>query len=145
MATETFQSSSEEMVWAGAHAPGWTHILASGLYPYHPAIRNLGKRRVLEIRYNDHLRDLEPVNLYYDGEYVGDVTPPYEEGGYMELPDYRPYASGIALGGPHDLGRCLHLMLCMVGRITGRFLDRKWFTATRALHRIPEGTWQESW
>ncbi|GAA3625500.1 hypothetical protein GCM10022419_133840 [Nonomuraea rosea] len=29
-----------------------------------------------------------------------------------------------ALGDPLDLSRCLHLMLCMVGRITGRFLDQ---------------------
>ncbi|MEU4409846.1 hypothetical protein AB0F88_35490 [Streptosporangium sp. NPDC023963] len=144
-ATEAFQTSSGEMVWMGAHSAGWTHVLAHGLYPYHPAIRNLGKRRVLEVHYNDHLRELEPVNLYYDGEQVGDVTPPYEEGGYIDLPDYRPYTSGIELGDALDLSRCVHLMLCMVGRITGRFLDREWVTSTRALHRIPEGTWQESW
>jgi hypothetical protein len=87
---------------------------------------------------------LDPLYLYYDGEQLGHVTPPYEEGGYMEFPDYRPYANGLALGADGSLEREAHLMLCMVGRITGRFLDRKWFTSTRTLYRIPENAWEES-
>jgi len=78
-------------VWIGSHAPGWTHVLAFGLHPYHLAIRNLGKRRVFEIFCREESGELEPLNLYYDGKQLGDVTPPYNGGGDMDLPEYMPW------------------------------------------------------
>jgi len=128
-------------VWIGSHAPGWTHVLAFGLHPYHLAIRNLGKRRVFEIFCREELGELEPLNLYYDGKQLGDVTPPYDEGGDMDLPEYMPYTSGLELGATRNLKRDMHLMACMVGRISGRFLDRDWFAATRSFYRIPDESW----
>ncbi|MFE3455838.1 hypothetical protein ACFXJ8_43750 [Nonomuraea sp. NPDC059194] len=142
---EMLPGQGGDTIWTGPVASGWTHILAFGWYPNHPAIRNLGRRRVFEIHYQGELSDLEPLNLYYDGVYIGDVTPPYEEGGDMYLPDYRQYANGLALGDKPTLERCVHLMLCMVGRITGHFLDRDWFGATRTMYRIPESSWGDSW
>ncbi|GIH56407.1 hypothetical protein Mro02_33210 [Microbispora rosea subsp. aerata] len=129
-------------VWIGPHAPGWTHVLAFGLHPYHPAVLNLGKRRVFEIFCRAELGELDPLNVYYDGEQLGDVTPPYVQGGDMDLPEYRPYTPGLELGEARDLKRDTHLMMSMVGRITGRFTDRDWWTATRAFYRIPDGTWE---
>ncbi|MDP4511100.1 hypothetical protein [Nonomuraea turcica] len=128
-------------VWIGPHAPGWTHVLVFGLHPYHPAIRNLGKRRVFEIFCREELGELEPLNLYYDGEQLGDVTPPYNEGGDMDLPEYMPYTPGLELGETRNLKRDMHFMVCMVGRISGRFLNREWFASNRSFCRIPDGLW----
>ncbi|MEV0232167.1 hypothetical protein [Nonomuraea sp. NPDC050786] len=128
-------------VWMGPHSPGWTHAFAFNLYSSHPAILNLGKRRVFELYFAGEVGEgLEPLYLNYDGEQLGEVTPPYEEGGDMELADYRPYAAGLELGTKRDYRRDAHLMFCMMGRITGRFADRDWWTASRSYYRIPDET-----
>ncbi|GLX94743.1 hypothetical protein [Herbidospora sp. NBRC 101105] len=137
---DLYQGRPADTVWLGPHAPGWTHVLAFGLYPYHPAIRNLGKRRVFQVRYDDDRYLLEGLYLYYDGRQLGYAGPPDEEG-HMDLPDYLAYTDGLELG--EDDRRNLHLMLCMAGRVTGRFLDQEWFTSTRTMYRIPDGTWPE--
>ncbi|MDP9869319.1 MULTISPECIES: hypothetical protein [Streptosporangium] len=132
---------SEKGVWMGPHAPGWTHIFVSGMYSFHPAIRNLGKRRVFEIYFAAEVGEgLEPLYLNYDGEQLGDVTPPDGEGGAMDLTDYQPYAVGLALGTERKSKRDIHLFFCMMGRITGRFADREWWTSTRTFYRIPRGS-----
>ncbi|OPG11398.1 hypothetical protein [Microbispora sp. GKU 823] len=141
-ATEVYGSTRERgAVWIGPHAPGWTHVLVFGLHPYHPAILNLGKRRVFEIFCREELGELDPLNLYYDGAQLGDVTPPYDQGGDMDLPEYLPYTLGLELGETRSLKRDMHLMASMVGRITGRFTDRDWWTATRTFYRIPDKAW----
>ncbi|WP_406312585.1 hypothetical protein OHA77_29040 [Streptosporangium sp. NBC_01639] len=133
-------SPSEVGIWMSAHAPGWTHIFAFGAYSFHPAIRNLGKRRVFEIYFAGEVGEgLEPLYLNYDGERLGDVTPPFEEGGDMDLADYRPYTAGLELG-RKGMHWDVHLFFCMMGRITGRFADREWWTSTRTFYRIPDGS-----
>ncbi|MEV4897072.1 hypothetical protein AB0K48_47780 [Nonomuraea sp. NPDC055795] len=130
-------------VWMGPHAPGWTHAFVFGMWSFHPAIRNLGKRRVFEIQYMGEAGEgLEPLYLNYDGEQLGDVTPPFEQGGDMILPDYRPYTTGLELGGKR-MREHVHLFFCMMGRITGRFADRDWWTATRAYYPIPLAAWED--
>ncbi|GIH72391.1 hypothetical protein [Sphaerimonospora thailandensis] len=84
---------------------------ALGLNPY---------RRVFQIYFPGEVGEgLESLYLYYDGEELGDVTPPHEPGGYMSLPDYRSFAAGLEPGYDSDLEREVHLMFCMMGRITG--------------------------
>ncbi|KAA9376898.1 hypothetical protein F5972_20745 [Microbispora cellulosiformans] len=129
-------------VWIGPHAPGWTHVLAFGLHPCHPAVRNLGRRLVLEMFCREELGVLEPLNVYYDGRKLGDVTPPYDEGGDMHLAEYLPYAPGPEFGATGSFTRDVHFVASMVGRITGRFIDRDWWTATRTLYRVPDGSWE---
>ncbi|HEX4817917.1 MAG TPA: hypothetical protein VFV66_34680 [Nonomuraea sp.] len=125
----------------GPHAPGWTHIFVFGMWSFHPAIRNLGKRRVFEVHFTGEVGEgLEPLYLNYGGEQLGDVTPPFEEGGDMDLPGYRPYTAGLELG-RSGLHRNVHLFFCMMGRITGRFADQEWWTATRTFYSIPNGSW----
>ncbi|MEU8041725.1 hypothetical protein [Streptosporangium sp. NPDC049078] len=140
---ETYEGLPEKAIWMGQHAPGWTHTFAFGMYSYHPAIRNLGKRRVFEIYFSGEIGEgLEPLYLNYDGEQIGDITPPLVEGGPMDLPDYLPYTAGLELdnkGTPWDV----HLFFCMMGRITGRFADRAWWTSTRTFYRIPDGAWED--
>jgi len=138
----TYEGPPAKGVWMGQHAPGWTHIFAVDLYSFHPAIRNLGKRRVFEIYYAGEVGEgLEPLYLNYDGEQLGDITPPLVEGGPMDLPDYLPYAEGLELDNK-GMHWDVHLFFCMMGRITGRFADREWWTATRTFYRIPDGSWE---
>ncbi|MCF6471954.1 hypothetical protein FAF44_26700 [Nonomuraea sp. MG754425] len=126
-------------VWMGPHAPGWTHAFVFGMWSFHPAIQNLGKRRVFEIQFTGEAGEgLEPLYLNYDGEQLGDVTPPFEAGGEMMLPDYRPYTVGLELGGK-STHENVHLFFSVMGRVTGRFADREWWTAPRAFYRIPAG------
>jgi hypothetical protein len=140
---DVFMGPPKKAIWMGPHAPGWTHIFVFGTYSFHPAIRNLGKRRVFEIYFAGEVGEgLEPLYLNYDGEPLGDVTPPFEEGGNMDLSDYRPYTVGLELGYDSDLERQVHLFFCMVGRITGRFADREWWAATRTFYRIPDRSWE---
>lgn len=110
-----------------------------GMWSFHPAIQNLGKRRVFEIQFTGEAGEgLEPLYLNYDGEQLGDVTPPFEAGGEMMLPDYRPYTVGLELGGK-STHENVHLFFSVMGRVTGRFADREWWTAPRAFYRIPAG------
>ncbi|MBE3008053.1 hypothetical protein IL992_02450 [Microbispora sp. NEAU-D428] len=60
----------------------------------------------------------------------------------MDIPEYLPYAAGLELGTKRDHERDIHLMFCMMGRITGRFADRDWWTATRTFYRIPDRSWE---
>lgn len=130
-------------IWIGPHAPGWTHLFVFGLSSTHPAIGNLGKRRAFQIKFWGEVGEgLEPLYLHYDGELLGDVNPPYEEGGYMPLPDYRPFTEGLALDPDGDLEHDVHTLWCVVGRITGRFADREWWTPTRTFYSIPAGAWE---
>ncbi|NBE93233.1 hypothetical protein FE391_10590 [Nonomuraea sp. KC401] len=114
------------------------------IYSNHPAIRNLGRRRVFQINFWGEVGEgLEPLHLHHDGELIDDVMPPYEEGGYMALPDYRSFTTGLELDPDTELEQDVHTLLCLVGRITGRFADREWWTATRAFHRIPREAWEK--
>ncbi|OPG11397.1 hypothetical protein [Microbispora sp. GKU 823] len=140
---DVFIGPPEKAIWMGPHAPGWTHMFAFGMYSFHPVLRNLGKRRVFEMYFAGEVGEgLEPLYLNYDGEQLGDVTPPDAAGGEMDIPEYRPYAAGLELGTARDHERDIHLMFCMMGRITGRFADRDWWTATRTFYRIPDRSWE---
>ncbi|MEN3539072.1 hypothetical protein AAH991_28440 [Microbispora sp. ZYX-F-249] len=139
-----YEGLPDKAVWMGPHAPGWTHMFAFGMHSFHPVLRNLGKRRVFEMYFAGEVGEgLEPLYLNYDGEQLGDVTPPDAAGGEMEIPEYLPYAAGLELGTARDHERDIHLMFCMMGRITGRFADRDWWTATRTFYRIPGRAWEE--
>ncbi|MEV5895919.1 hypothetical protein [Nonomuraea fuscirosea] len=139
----TYEGPPRKGIWIGPHAPGWTHVFVFGFYSNHPAIRNLGRRRVFQINFWGEVGEgLEPLHLHYDGELIDDVMPPYEEGGYMALPDYRPFTAGLELDSDTELEQDVHTLWCLVGRITGRFADREWWTSTRTFYRIPGEAWQ---
>jgi len=139
----TYEGPPAKGMWIGPHTPGWTHVFVFGLYSGHPAIRDLGRRRVFQINFWGEVGEgLEPLHLHYDGELIDDVMPPYEEGGYMALPDYRPFTAGLELDPDTELEQDVHTLWCLVGRITGRFADREWWTSTRTFYRIPGEAWE---
>lgn len=141
---DAFVGQPKKAVWMGSHAPGWTHVFVFGLPFSHPAISNLGKRRVFHMRFTGEVGEgLEPLYLDYDGESVGEIYLPSEDGGYTALPEYRPFTAGLISDEDTTLEEDVHLMWCLVGRITGRFADREWWAATRTFYRIPNGAWED--
>ncbi|RCG26524.1 hypothetical protein DQ384_29235 [Sphaerisporangium album] len=130
--------SDEIVVWLGEHAPGWAHMLTlSGTAPPKEVIDTLsaGRRRVFDVFFiweTGHLN-----NRYtYDGVCIGDVSPPYP-GGVGEVEEFTPYSRGLELGDGMSTAEVFDRILCMVGRITGRFIDRDWFSSPRTLYRLP--------
>src|SRR5688500_8397436 len=76
---DVFVGPPKKAIWMVSHAPGWTHIFVFGLSVTHPAISNLGKRRVFQMRFAGEVGEgLEPLHLKYDGESVGDIYLPSE-------------------------------------------------------------------
>jgi hypothetical protein len=133
-----YRGHPEVGIWIGPHAPGWTYLFAFSLYLHPRGFPNLGKRRVFEIDYTGEVGPgLSPLHLYYDGEVLGDVTPPQEPGEPVDLPEYQPLTEGLELGGHDTYDEDLHSYFCLMGRITGRFTDREWWTAPRTFYRIP--------
>ncbi|NRQ34533.1 hypothetical protein HII36_22180 [Nonomuraea sp. NN258] len=136
-------SLEDEVIWIGSHTPGWTHIL--WLSSFHTGAEakalSAGGRRLLTVYYNGGLFELDDLYLYQDGALVDEINPPYADGAPVTVPEYAMYAEGLELEHGMRSQQELHLILCMVGRITGRFLDREWFTATRTLYEIPRDAW----
>ncbi|MBB5778844.1 hypothetical protein [Nonomuraea jabiensis] len=138
------QSLDDEVVWIGPHAPGWTHIL--WLSAFHTTAEakalSVGGRRLLTMFYNGGLSELDHLYLYQDGALVNEIDPPYVGGGApVSVPEYAVYAEGLELELGMSSTQELHLLLCMAGRITGRFLDREWFSSTRVRYDVPAEAW----
>ncbi|MFI6454712.1 hypothetical protein ACIBF6_24495 [Streptosporangium amethystogenes] len=137
------QSLNDEVIWIGSHVSGWTHIL--WLSAFHTTAEakalSAGGRRLLTVYYNGGLTELDHLYLYQDGALVNEIDPPYIDGAPVSVPEYAVYAEGLELELDMSSTQELHLLLCMVGRITGRFLDREWFASTRTLYRVPAEAW----
>ncbi|MFI6294837.1 hypothetical protein ACIBEJ_24825 [Nonomuraea sp. NPDC050790] len=138
----TYKGPPAKGIWIGPHTAGWTHLFVFGLSSNHRVFDSLGKRRAFQIKFWGEVGEgLEPLYLHVDGELLGDVNPPYEVGGYMSLPEYRAFTEGLALDPDGDLEHDVHTLWCVVGRITGRFTDRDWWTASRTFYNIPADAW----
>lgn len=137
------RSLEDEIVWIGSHAPGWTHILwLSGFHTTAEAkVLSTGGRRLLTMFYNGGLTELDHLYLYQDGALVNEIDPPYIDGAPVSVPEYAVYAEGLELEFDISSTQELHLLLCMAGRITGRFLDREWFASTRTLYHVSAEAW----
>ncbi|WP_055477976.1 hypothetical protein [Sphaerimonospora mesophila] len=141
----------KEMVWIGEHAPGWTHVISISGPPL--TTRDLaaaGRRFMQVIWYADGIgvHDL----VYGDGRAVGALSPldirNVPQGSMFDgynggLPSHWGIVDFSTTGPARPVGTLklwLDNWFCLVGRITGRFIDRDWLNATRTLYRIPLGT-----
>ncbi|WP_030451313.1 hypothetical protein [Herbidospora cretacea] len=135
-----------ERAWIGPHSDGWTHALTiSGPPPKTAALAGAGLRFLQISTVDGTVEDL----LYGDGVTTGRVSRRWygelvaEPGSMLE-----PYVREIGRpsimpevvrgpGGdePEFHGRvCLDGFLVVAGRVSGRFVDREWLGATRALY-----------
>ncbi|MEV4249132.1 hypothetical protein AB0J63_37665 [Streptosporangium canum] len=138
-AMQSYESSGETLIlWIGEHSPGWSTVLTLSRLMPPDAIEALSAegRRVLEAFF---MEDIDPGKLLYtyDSEYIGEVFPPYIPGGSIELPQFEEYTSGLELRDEMSEAEVFDRFLCMAGRITGRFIDRAWFSSTRTLYHVP--------
>lgn len=138
-AMQSYEVGPEKLiVWVGEHSVGWSTILTiSGTMPPHliEALSADGQR-VLEAYY---VEEADPGKLLYtyDREYRGEIFPPSSPGGWMEVPEFEAYASGLELSDEISDAETFDRYMCMVGRITGRFIDRAWFASTRTMYHVP--------
>ncbi|WP_326626732.1 hypothetical protein OIE67_30085 [Nonomuraea fuscirosea] len=141
--TRHMLSMDDQIIWMGPHAPGWTHVLWLSAFHTTAEAKALGSggRRLLTVFYNGGLGELDHLYLYQDGALVNEIDPPYTGGASVSVPEYEIYAEGLELDLDMSSTQELHSLLCMAGRITGRFLDREWFSSNRDLYQIPREAW----
>lgn len=139
-AMQSYEAGPDKLiVWVGEHSAGWSTILTiSGVTvpPHLIEALSTDGQRVLEAYF---MEDADPGKLLYthDREYIGEIFPPSSPGGWMEVPEFEAHASGLELSDEISDAETFDRYLCMVGRITGRFIDRAWFASTRTLYHVP--------
>ncbi|MEV0143879.1 MULTISPECIES: hypothetical protein [unclassified Nonomuraea] len=125
------EKDQDTLVWIGAHSPGWSvAITMSGSFTFREGA-SAGGRRIIGY---SHMADLgeigdEGMVHYHDGEFMGMVGVQAFQDYARDLETYVRFEEEV------------ESYLVLVGRITGRFLDRDWFAAPRVLYRIPNGAW----
>jgi hypothetical protein len=136
---QPYVSEAEQIVWVGAHAPGWTHIIGICGTPYiWPGPLSEGGRRMFHLEYDEHIEGVHGLDYWRDGKGVGQYGQHTNEVGELDaLLD----SHGIDIDSVEDDADEINAYLRLVGRITGRFIDQDWLAATRTLYRIPGGAW----
>ncbi|MBB6553362.1 hypothetical protein [Nonomuraea rubra] len=115
-------------VWISSLAPGWSHIIClGGLMPSPPEDLTIGGHRLFEINFLGAVGEVDLPYYSEDGE--GDA-----EG--LGLERYRGYWEGLEIL-PPSLEEEMEMFLTLLGRITGRFLDRDWASSQGLLCRVP--------
>jgi len=86
---------------------------------------------ILSHMHMDYIYELpnEGMLYYRDGEYLGML-------GLID--EFQDYTHDLQVGWGVGFQVTVESLLTLAGRITGRFLDRDWFSEPRALYRIPE-------
>lgn len=122
------------MTWIGVHSPGWSvAVTMSGTLPFRPEA-SAGGRRIITHSHMAYIYELadEGMLYYHDGELIGTL-------GAIE--EFQDYTSDLEVGWDVGLQVTVESFLTLAGRITGRFLDRDWFAASRVLYRVPRDAW----
>ncbi|MFF0578097.1 hypothetical protein [Streptosporangium saharense] len=128
------------IAWIGAHTPGWTRVIAiSGAWFPQETLSERGLR-LFQVEYDQDVDGLRDLDYYHDGAFIAEINPPYL-GEEAEETEYARYHAGLELNPDATQEAALNAFLCLIGRITGRFIDQDWFTSIGTLHRIPDGIW----
>ncbi|RJL18356.1 hypothetical protein, partial [Bailinhaonella thermotolerans] len=107
--------------------PTWTHILTlTGGLMLSAEELSLGGHRVFQIV--KLVEEIEPLTYAIDGVSAGEIFP-YEE--------YSPYWEDIKYTPTTSLAAELDQYLVIMGRLTGRFLDRDWLASQGLLGELP--------
>ncbi|MFG6201607.1 hypothetical protein [Nonomuraea sp. JJY05] len=126
-----YENQQDSLVWIGTHSPGWSvAITMDGSFTLREGASSQGR---LIISYW-HMAELgetgdEGMTYYHDGEFMGIIGVQGFQEYARDLDSYTSFQEEV------------ENYLILAGRITGRFLDRDWFAAQRALYRIPKGAW----
>jgi hypothetical protein len=135
-----------ELVWLGAHAPGWTHAITIAGPRLRTDLLAAAGRRFAQVVWDAGALGVH--DLYYgDGVTAGQQSPvriadPWPLRAYADgLAPSRPGLIDVFTGGPAQatgsLGLWLENWLVLAGRISGRFMDEEYFQAERRLYSLP--------
>ncbi|MFF0578096.1 hypothetical protein [Streptosporangium saharense] len=144
-----------EIVWIGTHAPDWTHVTSISGPPLRTTSLAADGRRLFQVVW-DAARDGVHDLSYCDGERMGRLSPlsiaevpagSVFDGHTHGLVASRPGTIDMFSSRPTRPTGSLRLWmenwLCLVGRITGQFIDRDWLAETRTLYHVPLGVRRE--
>ncbi|MEV4377178.1 hypothetical protein [Streptosporangium sp. NPDC049644] len=126
-------NEQDTLVWIGGHSPGWSvAITMSGSFTLREEA-SAGRRRIIS---HWHLGDLgetgdEGMVYYQDGELIG----------RLGVEAFQDYAGDLETSHEGGFEEEVEGYLILAGRVTGRFLDRDWFAASRVLYRVPADAW----
>ncbi|MFI0419963.1 hypothetical protein [Spongiactinospora sp. 9N601] len=119
----------EKWVWITSHAPGWTLVLfLSGRIPPPSEALSIGRQRVFEISYISGVEELDELRYIHDGEITGDI---------FQADEYAAHWADLPYDGMMLPEEELEHYLIIMGRVTGRFLDRECFSSEGLLCMIP--------
>ncbi|MBN6052691.1 hypothetical protein JYK22_12205, partial [Nonomuraea sp. RK-328] len=120
--------SATRCVWITSLSPGWSHILILSGRPPSLEMLSLGDHRVFELTYLGEVGEIEPPFYAHDGEVNVD---------FFSMDEYRPYWDDLAYDPLMPPAEELEQYLLIMGRISGRFLDRDWVSSQGLLCRVP--------
>ncbi|MFI6477137.1 hypothetical protein ACIBH1_04350 [Nonomuraea sp. NPDC050663] len=126
---------TDDVIWIGEHAPGWTHIISlSGLCIF-PGPLSAEGRRLFYVEYDGGEGGLDGLDYWRDGDRAGRSGQHAIDLGELE-PLFERHAIDIeAVDDDEDE---MDAYLRLLGHVTGRFIDQEWLAATRTLYRIPD-------
>ncbi|WP_162641389.1 hypothetical protein [Streptosporangium sp. 'caverna'] len=121
-------SPGTQWFWIAQHAPGWSHILTlSGAGPC-PDTLSLNRQRVFELAYIGGIEEIYPLAYTYDGKSDAD---------FFDVLEYAPYWEDFDSSHHIPVEEELEQQLIIMGRITGRFYDREFFSSQGLLCKMP--------
>jgi hypothetical protein len=121
-------SSRMEQVWISSLNPGWSHVLRlSGSLPS-PVELSLDGHRVFEVTYLASVGEVDPPFSAHDGELNVE---------FLAEEEYSACCADLRFNDQTPLPDVLEQYLVVLGRITGRFLDRDWVSSPGLLGGIP--------
>ncbi|GAA0841688.1 hypothetical protein ACFQVD_07020 [Streptosporangium amethystogenes subsp. fukuiense] len=120
-------SPGTQWFWITRHAPGWSHILTlSGASPSSDTL-SLNRQRVFELAYIGGIEELYPLAYTCDGK---------SDAEFFDVLEYAPYWEDFNSSHRISVDEEFEQELIIMGRITGRFYDREFFSSQGLLCRI---------
>jgi hypothetical protein len=129
-AMEFYGSTSERShrAWITRLAPGWSLVLYLNGLRSSPEALSLGGQRVFDVSCIYGIGEIDELSYIHNGVWDGTI---YDE------EKYRIYWEDLRYD-INSLEGQLEEYLCVLGRVSGRFLDRDWFSSQGLLGIIPE-------
>jgi hypothetical protein len=121
--------SQAQRVWITPHAPGWSHVLVLSGWKMPSAEKlSFGGQHVFEVSCIGGVEEVEELVYTYDGASTRD---------FFDKDEYRTHWADLPYDDMLLPAEELEQHLIIMGRITGRFLDRDWISSQGLLCTIP--------
>lgn len=120
---------SDEIIWIGAHAPGWTQLITMSGPCAAPGPPSENGRRLFFVEYDED-EGVHGLSYWRDGEPLGQYGDRGELGPMLAQ-------HGIDLASAQSEADEMNAYLTLVGRITGRSVDSGLPSEMRTLYHLP--------